>query len=267
MDTQYNIKGIEKIIESASKEDLAKYYEVDVNSDFAPLILDELQSRGVPNGMEIAGYETKNIEEIALNGGYSAYSSELCKKYTSNGKAAIGVSHSFNDNLDEKSYIIFNIDAPISDKELSNIGGLKMYLGGYSTLGYTMGHDFYEAHKDEIKQYQDEYGQAFDDSRNFSSYLRERFDVLSGRKEQRKEPETYFSDWERQRAEEEKAQRSKTEQLISTLTGGKTIDQVSLSDLQTIKDALEGRQKQVEQKFSEKFVAQHRNTPDVDADK
>lgn len=266
METQYNIKGIEKIIESASKEDLAKYYGVDANSDFAPLILDELQSRGVPNGMEIAGYESKSIEEIAQNGGYSVYYDELSQKYLTNGKAAIGVSHPIK-GLGEESYILLYIDEPINTKELYNVIGVIMHLGGCSTLGYTMGHSFYEAHKDEIKQYQDEYGQAFDDNHNFTSYIRERFDVLSGRKEQRKEPETYSFDWERQKAEEKKAQRSRTEQLISTLTGGKTIDQVSLSDLQTIKDALEGRQKQVEQKFSEKFVAQHRNTPDVDIDK
>ena len=42
MEKKYKIKGIEKILEKVSKEDLGKYYGVDINADFESLITDPL---------------------------------------------------------------------------------------------------------------------------------------------------------------------------------------------------------------------------------
>ena len=46
---------------------------------------------------------------------------------------------------------------------------------------------------------------------------------------------------------------AKAEELISKLTGGKSIQQVTLQDLEQIKQGLKARQEKVQEAFEEKF--------------
>lgn len=248
MEKEYKIKGIDKITETVSKEDLAKYYGVEQDADFETVITESLKTMGVPNGLEIAGYEETNYEDMKK--GMDGYLQDLCEKYIRDGKAAIGINYPITKaNMTE---LYFYIDEPIKEETLYNMWFAKTHLGGVSTLGHTMGKGFYEAHKDEISKLQEEYSKSWDDQRAFDDYVRDYFDKLSGKKE-KEEREDYYFDWERERAQKEKERMASAEKLISQLTGGKSIEDVTLQDLEQIKQGLITRQEKVQEAFAEKF--------------
>lgn len=248
MEKEYKIKGIEKITEKISKEDLARFFHAKQNDDFETLITENLKMYEVPSGLEIAGYESRNYED--MKNGMDGYTQELCEKYIKDGKAAIGIGYPIGNKDVEELY--FYIDEPIKDETLNNIWMTKIHLGGVSTLGYTMGKGFYEAHKDEISKFQEEYGKSTDQERDFQDYVRDYFDKLSGKKG-KEEKEEYYFDWEREHAQKEHERMKGAEQLISKLTGGKSIEEVTLQDLEQIKQGLISRQEKVKEAFAEKF--------------
>lgn len=250
MAKEYRIKGIEKILESVSKEDLARYFETEQDADFEELITESLKLHNVPNGLEIAGYENKKYEDMGPNG-YSGYLQELCGKYTKDGKAAIGLNYPITKN--DVTELYFYIDEPIEDKDLETIWGVKTHLSGVSTMGLTMGKGFYERYKDEIGRFQEEYGRASDEQRDFTNYVKAYFVKLSGKEQKEDDEKEYIFDWQRKQAQEKRERVQRTEQLISRLTGGKKIGDVSLQELEQIKQGLEERQKKVQLAFAERF--------------
>lgn len=248
MDKEYEIKGIEKIIEKVSKEDLAKYYGVEQDSNFETVINESLKKWGVPNSLEIAGYEETNYED--MKNGMDGYLKDLCEKYIKDGKAAVGIGYPITKA--DVTELYFYIDEPIKDEALSNMLTGKINLGGVSILGYTMGKGFFEAHKDEISKFEEEASKSWDEQRNIDDYIKDYFDRYSGRKE-KEEVEDYYFDWERERAQEEKERMASAEKLISQLTGGKSIEDVTLHDLEQIKQGLIARREKVKEAFSERF--------------
>ena len=249
MEKAYQIKGINKILETVSKEDLARYFQVEQDADFEALIRESLKTMGVPSGLEIAGYEARNYED--LKKGMDGYLQELCGKYIEGGKAAIGMNYPLTkENITE---LYFYIDEPIKHETLSKMWTAKTHLGGVMTLGHTMGKGFYEAHKDEISKFQEESSKSWDDQRAFDDYVRDYFDRLSGKKVKEDDEREYHFDWERERAQKEKERMQGAEQLISTLTGGKSIEDVTLQDLEQIKQGLIARQEKVKEAFTERF--------------
>ncbi len=251
MEKEYQIKGINKILETVSKEDLARYFKVEQDADFETLITESLKEMGVPNGLEIAGYESINYEGMYMKKGLDGYLQELCSKYIKNGKAAVGIN--YNLTKDDRTELYFYIDEPIKNETLNEMWTAQTHLGGLMTLGYTMGKGFYEAHKDEISKFQEEFMKYYDDQRAFDDYVRDYFDRLSGKKEKEDEEKEYLFDWERERAQKEKERMNSAEQLISTLTGGKSIKDVTLQELEQIKQGLIARQEKVEKAFAERF--------------
>lgn len=247
MEKGYRIKGINKILETVSKADLANFFGVEQDADFETLITESLQTSGVPNGLEIAGYEAVNYED--MENGVDGYLQDVLNKYVKDGKAAIGISYPITNADMAELYIL--IDEPIKDSDLYNIQFVKTHLGGVSTLGYTMGKGFYEAHKDEISKFQEEVSKSWDDQRAFDDYVRDYFDRLSGKK--KPENENYFFDWQRERAQEEKERMASAENLISQLTGGKSIQDVTLQELEQIKQGLIARQQKVQEAFAQRF--------------
>ncbi|MBO4816554.1 MAG: hypothetical protein J5507_06705 [Clostridia bacterium] len=248
MDKEYEIRGIDKILGAVSKEDLARFFGVEQDADFVALITRNLSEYNVPTGLEIAGYEATNYEDMKK--GIDGYLQDLCEKYIRDGKATVGITYPItNADLTE---LYFYIDEPVSNEDLHNIYAVKTFLGGVSTLGYTMGKGFYEEHKDEIEKFQEEYRKPMYEERDFDEYVRKYFDRLSGKKVEEENQEYYF-DYERERAEEEKKRMAKAEELISKLTGGKSIQQVTLQDLEQIKQGLKARQEKVQEAFEEKF--------------
>lgn len=248
----YHIKGIDKILATVSKEDLARYFEVEQDADFETIITESLKERGVPSGLEIAGYEAINYENIKNSMG--GYLEGLSEKYNKDGKGAIGINYPLTE--DSITELYFYIDEPIRDEVLGGIVGAKTFLGGVSTINCTMGKKFYEAHRDEISKFQEEYIKGMNDETAFNQYMRDYFDILLGRKGRVKEDDEreYFFDWERERAQKEKERRKNTEQLISILTGGKSIEDVTLQELEQIKQGLETRQEKVREAFAERFA-------------
>ena len=231
MEKEYKIKGIDKIIGAISKEDLARYFETDQNANFEALITESLKTRGVPSGLEVAGYESKNFEDMKK--GMDGYLQDLCEKYIKDGKAAIGMNYPITHA--DMTELYFYVDEPVKDEDLYSILGAKTHLGGVLTLGHIMGKGFYEAHKDEIGKFQEEASKSWYDQRAFEDYVRDYFDR------------------ERERAQKEKERMAGAEQLISKLTGGKSIEDVTLQDLEQIKQGLIARQEKVKEAFAEKF--------------
>lgn len=250
MEKEYQIKGIDKILETVSKEDLARYFQVKQDADFETLITESLKTMGVPNGLEIAGYESRKYED--MKEGLDGYLQELCSKYIEGGKATIGMNYPLT--KEDITELYFYIDEPIKNEALSKMWTAKTHLGGVVTLGHTMGKGFYEAHKDEISKFQEESSKFWDDQRAFDDYVKDYFDRLSGEKTKEDDDEKeYYFDWEREYAQKEKERMLGAEQLISTLTGGKSIEDVTLQDLEQIKQGLIARQEKVKEAFAEKF--------------
>ena len=62
MKQKYEIKGIEKIINTAGKERLAQYYRVDIDSDFEKIIMKDFKKHHIPSGLEVALYFSLKIQ-------------------------------------------------------------------------------------------------------------------------------------------------------------------------------------------------------------
>lgn len=249
MKTEYRIGGISKILEKVSKEQLAQYYEVEPTADFEALILEELKERKVPNGMEIAGYETRTMQEV-LNA-RTSYVEEIAQKYTQEGKAVVGMPYTVAEmgnrepesdfsmseealNQISRAELYFYIDTPIKDEEAWGMYCAKIHIGGVSTLGYTMGRSFYETHKDEIEKLQEEYRKPMSEQRIFENSVQDYFDKLTGR---RKIERTSKEDAE----------------IIAQITGGRAMESLSLKELEQIKQGLIARQEKVKEAFAQRF--------------
>lgn len=137
MEKEYEIKGIDKIIEKVGKEKLTKYYEVEQDADFKELITETLKKIGVPNGLEIATYEVGNMEEI-YKGGYFSYTDRVYEKCCqNNGKALIGINFPIYRNISEVSDLFFFIDEPIKEEKIKKMFP-KIYIGGAHISNYIM---------------------------------------------------------------------------------------------------------------------------------
>ena len=136
MNEKYEIKGIEKIVEKVGKKQLAKYYQVREDADFENYIMKSLKDSKVPNGLEIATYETMSYEDIYKLGGIDKYIEDLYKNYAKEeGKALVGIN--FNIEGQEITDLYFYIDKPIKTEILQQMGSNKL-IGGVSVHGYTM---------------------------------------------------------------------------------------------------------------------------------
>lgn len=238
MEKRYEIRGIDKIIGAVSNEDLARYFKTEPDADFKTLIGEDLKQRGVPSGLEIAGYEERNYSDMKdEHGEFLHY---LFERYIKDGKAAIGITYPITKS--DIAELYFYIDEPIKDEELSSILGLETQLASISILGYTMGKGFYERHKDEIDKFQEENGKADKDKKTFDDYVTNYFSRLSGTIPLRGK-----------RSQIEKDYMSSAERLISQLTDGKSMNDVTLQDLENIKQALTIRQARAKHLFAYRF--------------
>ncbi len=110
MEQEYKIYGISRLIEKVGKQYLARKYNTNESADFKSIILNELKSLGVPNGLEIAQYFTK--EELLSK----KDEKKVIKEMEDTGKSYIGTS-----TIQGFSNIFFYIDIPIDTKELLGI--------------------------------------------------------------------------------------------------------------------------------------------------
>lgn len=133
MEKEYEIKGIEKIIEKVGKEQLAKYYEVEENADFKSIITEELRQIGVPNGLEIATYGYGYRSEVYKDD----YNNRICQYCKDTGKALEEIYFCTNNDINYLGELFFYIDEPINEKELKKMRSIQS-IGGAFVCGYRM---------------------------------------------------------------------------------------------------------------------------------
>lgn len=254
MEQEYKIKGIEKILEKISKEDLAKYYGVDINADFERLITESFQKRGIPNNSEIGLYvflTEKDIMERAKEG-LKINPQEIALKFHEQDerkRALYGVNYNIYDILDEKrptfSLAYFLIDEPIKESALEKIGTQK-FVGGVMYNGLIMGKEFYTEHKEELDKHMPSRENMKAVDNYIDNFIKEFEDVeyIGGYGPRPKYQDTA----------EKREEKAKNEEVILKLTGKNSIDELSLTDFIKLKRSLEEEQKQLQKAFEERFA-------------
>lgn len=134
MNQDYQIKGIEKIIKKVGEKQLAEYYQVGEEENLENLIIKSLKDSKVPNGLEIAAYETMSYEDIRKLGGMEKYIDNLFEK-NKKGKALVGIN--FNITGQDITDLYFYIDKPIKKEELEQMNADK-FIGVVNIHGYAM---------------------------------------------------------------------------------------------------------------------------------
>lgn len=261
MEQKYSIKGIEKIINKAGKERLAKYYGVDIDADFESIITNDLKKRSIPNGLEVALYfsiePNEYNKEIKERKHIPDSQNAALEVYEQDGKQRAMFGFSYMGDIpkyDENdrsimtsgtwgNILYFFVDEPINIKEVS----YSTYsVGGVQFDGLIMGNAYYEAHKAELED-------AYPDTNKIDAVDRyvenfmlefENVDTLRG----------YASRQEYEETEEIRAEKAKNEKIILELTGKSSIDELSLKDFILLKRKLEKERDDLKQKFEEKFT-------------
>ena len=149
----YTIKGIEKIFEKLSKRELAQYFGKSEDSDFTQDILQMLQERNIPSGMEIESFYRKVARNPRSIEKYIEYVEEIKnKRPPEDGRALIGLSLPFGG----QNKLFIYVDEPIRDSDIDKMA-INQIVGGVSTLNCFMGNNFYNVHADEIRRLNEMY--------------------------------------------------------------------------------------------------------------
>lgn len=257
MGQKYRINGIEKILEKVSKEDLAKYYGVDINADFESLITNSFEEMGIPNNAEIGLYVSLTKDECSERNekGLPADPQKIATEFHEQDerkRALYGVNYDINnvhDFFDEKypiySIVNFLIDEPIKETSLKN-APVQYYVGGYFYNGLIMGKKFYEEHEEELSKYKP----SEDNIKAVNSYI----DNFMNEFENVEFRGGYGPKPRYQETNEIKEKKRKNEEVILELTGKDRIEELSLRDFITLKRKLEEEQKILQKDFEERFT-------------
>ncbi len=252
MEKEYKIKGIEKILEKVSKEKLAKYYGVDINSDFEEVITQTFKEQGIPNNSEIGIYVKITKEEFDKSveeGKKLPNSQEIASEFYNNDerkRAMYGINYGI-DIEDFESEIYFVVDEPIKASALENMLIHPNHcLGGYDYNGLLMGSKFYEEHKDEFEKFKPNKNNIEAVDKYIENFMNEFKDLefTGGYGPRPKYEET----------EEIRTQKAKSEDIILKLTGKESIEEMSLRDFINLKRSLEKEEKDLQREFEEKFA-------------
>lgn len=266
MEEKYSIKGIEKIIEKAGKERLAKHYDVDINADFVSIITEDFKNRNIPNGLEVAFYYSLTPEEYnKVKRGENREVSldpqkEAAKihKQDERKRAMFGINYmgslpEFGEGLqiiggtygDE---LYFFVDEPIKESMIQRISPAppRKFCGGAHYYNLIMGNKYYKEHKDEFDNaIPDRSGE-----KALESYLNNFMDEF----ENVEYRGGYGPRGEYQETEKIKEEKAKNEEIILKLTGKSSIDELSLRDFISLKRRLEQEEKQLKEEFANKFT-------------
>ena len=257
MEKKYKIKGIEKILEKVSKEDLAKYYGVDINADFENLITDTFEKMRIPNNAEIGLYVSLTKDECLerKEKGLSADPQEIAMEFHEQDerkRAMYGVNYDINnihDFFDEKhslfSVVYFLVDEPIKEATLKN-SFAQYYVGGCFYNGLIMGKKYYEEHKEELEKYKPNKDNIKAVDEYVGNFINEFEDVeFTG---------GYGPRPSYQETDEIKEKKKRNEKIILDLTGKNSIEELSLQDFITLKRRLEKEEKELQKAFEDRFV-------------
>ena len=106
------------------------------------------------------------------------------------------------------------------------------------------GNKFYDEHEEEIKEMTDKISNSWDDERAIKDYIQNFFDYFNGGRNSTAltgRVDNYF-------IEQTEKQRNVAEKIIKNVTG-KEPEDLKLIDLETIKQGLENRKKELEKQF------------------
>lgn len=175
MEQKYNIKGIEKIINTAGKERLAEYYNVKTNADFENIITNDFRRHNIPDGLEVAFYlsllpeeHNKVMKEKGSIEALEAYKQRIAVEFyeqDEKGRAIFGIPYMRNiaqyDRNDPKKMIsgtwgnilYFLVDEPIIMEEVGDSKYFPMYgTGGVYYNELLMGRKYYATHRTELEE-------------------------------------------------------------------------------------------------------------------
>ena len=268
MEQEYKIKGIKKILDKLSKEDLARFYKTDVNADFEKILTEYFKSMGIPNNSEVALYVALSPKEY--NKRREEYKTtepqNIASEFYKNDerkRALYGISYGlgipeFDENAQLKSgtygnVIYFGVDEPIAESDLANIFPSPRYFCGgvhYNTL--LMGNKYFEEHEDELKQ-------AFP-SRNKMEAVDSYIQNFVNEFENVEYTEGYGPRPEYTETDEIRQKKQESEKIILDLTGKSSIDELSLRDFIKLKRRLEQEEKDLRKAFEEKFTKKDEET-------
>mgnify|MGYP006069075007 CR=1 FL=1 len=266
MDKEYRVKGIEKILEKVNIEELAKYYGVDINSDFEKIISASFQEMGIPNNSEIGIYVALTAEEYdkRLKKRESLKPQDIAFEFYKNDerkRAMYGINYNIApcqwDSDSNKiiqgtfgNVLYFAVDEPIRESILKNMRvRLRDFVGGCHYNGLLMGKCFYEEHKDELSEYSPSKDEIEAVDKYINNFINEFEDVkFSG---------GYGPREKYQETDAIKKEKANSEKIILTLTGKNNIDEVSLKDFINLKRRLEKEERELQEAFEERFAGQN----------
>lgn len=249
MKQKYNIKGIEKILQTISKEELARYYGVDTNADFEQVIAKSLEERGIPNNSEI-GLCVHFSEEEYIKRKTPLFMAEATEFYEKDERKR--VMYRFN-YIGMGGALYFVVDEPIKESDLEKIWPQpSFFCGGCSYNGLLMGTKYYEEHKKELDESYEVNSKPIEDKIDavdsyIEDFLNEFKDVeyTGGFGPRGKYKET----------DQIREKRTKNEEIILSMTGKNSIEELSLRDFIKIKRELEKRKKELEKALQDRFTA------------
>ena len=266
MNQEYNIKGIEKIINQAGKERLSKHYNVDINSDFEEIIKKDFENRRVPNGLEVASYFSLVPEELNKRNdegegfpNISDVAREIWEQYEQK-RALVGVS--YMDNMIEfasnsreiingtyGNILFFLIDEPIRTEELANMMYHKeIQFGVVQYQNLLMGQEYYEEHINEFELAQKD----IDKYKNKINILNKYIENFINEFQNVEFTEGYGPRPQYTETEEIKKKKEICEKMLTELTD-KNVDELNLKDFITLKRSLEQEEQKFKKEFEEKF--------------
>lgn len=269
MEQKYRIKGIEKILEKLSKEDLARFYKTDVNADFEKILAEYFKSMGIPNNSEIALYVALSPEEYnkRIEEGETTDHQKIASEFYENDerkRALYGISYGLiipkfdekHQKLTEGNYgnmIYFGIDEPIAGSDLAKIFPSPRYFsGGVQYHSLMMGAKYFEEHEEELRKALP----GRDKMEAVNSYIENfvnEFKNMEYTGGYGPRPEYKETDKIRQAKQE-------NEKIILQLTGKSSIDELSLKDFIQLKRRLEQEENDSRKAFEEKFTKKDEET-------
>lgn len=260
MKQKYEIKGIEKIIHTAGKERLAKYYEVDIDSDFEKIIMKDFKKHHIPNGLEVALYFSLTPEEynkrIEQKGAILDEQSAALEVYEQDeekrgmfGINYMGQMPKYDENYNKMvdgtwgNVLYFFVDEPI---KLEGVYAPRHFIGGIHYKTLYMGNEYYEKHKEELEQFSSNKGKVKAVDNYLENFMNEYKNVeYTGGYGPRKEY---------QETDEIREEKAKNEKIILDLTGKSSIEELSLKDYIALRRRLEKEEQELQKQFEEKFT-------------
>lgn len=257
MEEKYHIKGIEKILEKVSKENLAKSYQASVDDDFEQILTEYFKDIGIPNNSEIAVYASLTADEFKERRGVNPQ--DIASEYYENDirkRALYGISFPIaSPEFDEHGELIggnygnilyFSVDEPIKESELRKIFPSPSYfVGGVNYRGLIMGKKYFEEHETELNNAVPNSKKREAVENYITDFVNEFHDVefTGGYGPRGKYEET----------DEIRIEKQKNEQIILELTGKASIDEMSLKDFIKLRKKLEEEEKQLQKAFEDRF--------------